>query len=410
MIDNHYPTLRSGLDFQPVTQAGQPHFLLRDPLALSEQSLLVPQPLGAVLALCDGTVENAAALSAAAAIRYGLNISPPVVEALLAALDEACLLENQAYAQARRRALERYHAAPFRPPASAGHAYPADAAELRRLLEGYLQAAGPGRPAPGVCGLLSPHIDYDRGGAVYAQVWRQAARAAEQADLAVILGTNHFGDEGLLALTRQSYATPYGVLPTDLDVVDRLAEALGPEVFEGELFHGGEHSVELAAVWLHHMRGGRPCALLPVLCGSLERHVDSGAPEAATLLETFVNTLKAATAGRQVLVVAAGDLAHVGPAFSGAPQDAAARARLTAADQTLLRLMEQGEAAGFRGAIERESNRYNVCGAAPIYLALRLLEPVRGRRTGYMHCPADDAGTSVVSIGGIVFTPRPEPG
>jgi MEMO1 family protein len=412
MIDNHYPTFRTGIDIQPVTQDGQLHFLLRDPLQLSEDSLLVPQPLGVVLALCDGTQPDARALSTAAALRYGVSLAPSVIERLLRALDQAFLLENHAFAQARARAAAAFRQAAFRPAASAGHSYPAEPEALRRQLEAYLAgvtgkapaSTSAGRVSGLVSGLVSPHIDYQRGGPVYAQVWKSAADWVGRADLAVILGTNHFGD-GLFSLTRQNYATPYGLLPTATAVVDQLAAALGESVFDGELFHRTEHSVELAAVWLHHIRGGQPIELVPVLCGSLRRHLDGGEIEDDLAVQQFVSALSAAVAGRRVVIIAAGDLAHVGPAFGGEPLDDDGRARLRAADAELIERMCQGDAAGFWAANQAVDDQYNVCGMSPIYLALRLLGPGPGECTGYALCPADEAETSVVSICGIVMEP-----
>lgn len=406
MIDNRYPAFRSNIDIQRVMHDGHPHLLLRDPLQLAEQSLLIPLPLASVLGLCDGTQADARALSAATAIRYGVSLKPGDIQDLLAALDQAFLLENRAYAQARERALTAYRQLPFRPPASAGSSYPAEPGELRRLLDTYLEEAGPLPPLPQGSGLVSPHIDYERGGLVYAQVWRQAAEIIRQADLALILGTNHFGDDGLLTLTRQNYATPYGTLPTAGAVVAKLAEVLGETAFEGELYHAREHSVELAAVWLHHMLDGKPCELVPVLCGSLERHLAGGvSAEADPVIHRFVSAFREATAGRRVVIIAAGDLAHVGPAFGGQPLDAAQCASLGAADDALIRQMCQGDAAGFWAAIRKVDNRNNVCGVSPIYLTLRLLAPAQGVRTGYAQCQADEAGTSAVSICGIVFAP-----
>ena len=40
---------------RPAIQGGQPCILLRDPLQLTDKTLLVPQPLAPALALCDGT-------------------------------------------------------------------------------------------------------------------------------------------------------------------------------------------------------------------------------------------------------------------------------------------------------------------------------------------------------------------
>jgi AmmeMemoRadiSam system protein B len=208
-----------------------------------------------------------------------------------------------------------------------------------------------------------------------------------------------------LTLTRQHYATPYGVLPTARDVVDTLAEAMGTEAaFAGELDHRSEHSIELAAVWLHHIRAGQPCELAPILCGSFGPFIRGEADvERDPVVGALLGAFGQATAGRRVVVVAAGDLSHVGPAFGGQPLDLVGRARLQAADDELIERMCHGDANGFLAAVQRVDDRNNVCGVPPIYLALRLLGAAQGERVAYDRCPADENGTSVVSICGIVF-------
>jgi hypothetical protein len=66
--------------------------------------------------------------------------------------------------------------------------------------------------------------------------------------------------------------------------------------------------------------------------------------------------------------------------------------------------MSAGDAAGFFEAIHRDGGRYNVCGLPPIYLMLRALEPARGELVAYDQCPADEEGTSFVSICGVLLT------
>jgi AmmeMemoRadiSam system protein B len=256
-----------------------------------------------------------------------------------------------------------------------------------------------------VRGLVSPHIDYARGGLVYAHVWKQARDAVKAADRVLLLGTDHNGSAATLTPTRQSYATPYGVLPTAVDVVDRLAATLGRETaFAEELHHRTEHSIELAAIWLHHIRGGEPCELVPLLCGSFHPYtqegVDVGTDERLGLA---LRVLREAMPGRQTLVIAAADLAHVGPAFGGSPLSVTGRARLRAADDALLAQILSGSAEGFLEEIRQVQDRYHVCGVPPIYLALRLLEPVQGRLLAYELCPADERGTSQVSVCGLTL-------
>ncbi len=407
MTENQFPKLRA-VDTHPIIHGGRRSILLRDPLQLADETVVIPQQLAPVLQLCDGT-RDVGGLRASLAIRFGLRVGPGVLEQLVAVLDEALLLYNDRFAQARERALAEYRQAPFRPPSLAGQSYPADADELRRVLDGYLEAVEAvedvstrftdGR------GLVCPHIDYARGGPVYACVWKAAMEMVRAADLVVVLGTDHFGDGGLLTLTRQNYTTPFGVLPTAREVVDALAEAIGPdEAFAGELIHRSEHSIELAAVWLHHVREGKPCELVPILCGSFGQFVRGEAElKHDLMINGLVDKLGQATAGRQVLVVAAADLSHVGPAFGGQPQGWVERAQLQAADDELIERVCAGDAEGFFAAIKREGDRRNVCGLPPIYLALQMLSPVVGERVAYERCPADQNGTSLVSVCGIVF-------
>ena len=86
--------------------------------------------------------------------------------------------------------------------------------------------------------------------------------------------------------------------------------------------------------------------------------------------------------------------------------DEAGRARLRAADAELIDRIGEGDAAGFWDANQAVDDRYNVCGMSPIYLALRLLGPALGECLDYALCPADEAGTSAVSICGMVLEPR----
>jgi len=329
-------------------------------------------------------------------------------------LDRAYLLDNFRSQTAIAKIVEEYRSAPFRTPMLAGRGYPAEPAALNGLLQDYLEQASasplPAEAWPQRSGLLSPHIDYTRGSAVYAEVWKSAAEAAKEADLVVIFGTDHYGNDPF-TLTRQNYATPYGVLPTALPIVDELAEILGEEAaFSGELRHRDEHSLELVAVWLHHMRGGEPVEVVPILTGSLRRSGSNGDGPALDLaVGALLSKLDKLTKDRRVLVVASGDLAHVGPAFGGAPLDQLTRQHVRCADDELIQTMENGDTDGFRNAIDRVDNRNNVCGVSPIYLMMSLVKQDRadgvfaGKPFGYAACPADDTDTSAVTVAGMIF-------
>ena len=237
-----------------ITYQGERRLWLRDPLALSGRMVLVPAVVAPLVALLDGE-RTPSGIKAAFEVRYGTRLPSGFVEHFLAALQEAALLVGPAYEAARHRALAAYRSAPFRQPALAGNGYPADPDALHRLLASYASEArlnGAARANGRLRGLITPHIDYARGGAEYARAWLPARSAVAAAELVIIFGTDHAGSAGTLTLTRQRYATPWGPFPQDHEVVERLVTALGEEAaFAEELHHRSEHSIELASVWLH---------------------------------------------------------------------------------------------------------------------------------------------------------------
>jgi AmmeMemoRadiSam system protein B len=401
---NHYPRLRA-LDTQAVLHRGKVFLLLRDPLNLSDTMVLVPEGLAPVLSLCDGTFDDRQ-MQEILVEQHGVRIDDAEIEDLLRTLDESFLLENQRSRDAKEIALQEYRRAPFRPPILAGKSYPAQVDDLRTMLDGFTSEVGaPQSTTLEVRGLVSPHIDYMRGGRVYAEVWNAAAEAAREAELVVILGTDHFGPDRIINLTHQDYSTPFGVLPTNKEIVNQLAET-GDEdaAFEGELYHSSEHSIELAAVWLHSIRDGEPCELVPILCGSFAPFIrgDFTLNEDESLRQA-VSVLKDVSSRRRTLFVAAADLAHVGPVFGGEPLDLPGHARLHRSDQELLERICDGDATGFFSAIQNEVDRDNICGTAPIYLTMTTLSPIKGQVVGYEHCPADEQDQSAVSVCGVLF-------
>ncbi len=396
------PRLRP-LDVRLFGQGARAVYYLRDPLGLAPEDTFLPAWLGPLLALMDGS-RDLRQLQVAFQLLTGRYLPLSRLQELVRELDERLLLEGPQLEAALRRALDEYRSAPHRAPAQAGKVYPADPEELSRTLADYCARAGPPPLLPAgaqVAGVVSPHIDYGRGWRTYALTWQAAAEACRRAEVAVVFGTDHGGGPGRLTLTRQSYATPFGVLPTDAEAVAALADVLGDEAaFAEELHHRGEHSVELPLVWLHHLRGGEPLPVVPVLCGGL-LHADAGARER---MEAALEALAQRLEGRRVLVVAGADLAHVGPAFGDpAPYDLGARARLRAADARLLAAIEAADADALLQTVVADGDRYRICGLSPLYLALRLLRGCRGQVVAYDQCPADPEGGSLVSVAGAVL-------
>jgi AmmeMemoRadiSam system protein B len=374
---------------QAVTcEDGERLMVLRDPAGVAGEGLGLSPGAFWVAALLDGTRTPEELLAHAHA--QGAVLGPAELNALLDALAEAGFLEGPGREAQRARALREYRAQPARPPTCAGSVYPAVPGELRAVLDRMLALPAPAVPAPAgpVRLVIAPHIDYARGAAGYAHAYR--ALAATDADLFVVFGTAHATPPHLFTLTRLDHDTPLGPVPTDAAAVARLLEDLGEEeLFEDELTHREEHSVELQLVLLRHLVR-RPFTVLPVLCSTIAPGRDPSLATAA-----FLAALARAVAGRRVCYVAGADLSHVGPLY-GDPRPFSRRelAALAEEDRRTLSLLCAGDAEAFHRDAMRDDDRRRICGTAPIYAALR----ASGARPRLLHYEQWTDGMDSVSF------------
>ena len=393
------------VQFQQVQYQNQPMWFLDDPHRLTERQMVLPYPLARMVSMMDGS-RSVAVLHQIVQSEARADVPLSAVTDAIQQLDEALLLDNERSQAAIAKIKAEWSAQAFRPPAFAGLSYPDNSAELDTFLQAYSAddtelaewGAWHGRA------IVAPHIDYQRGGPVYAKVWQRAAAAINEADLILIWGTDHKGGLASLTLSSIPYATPYGILPTDQALVDELAATIGQDAaYALELNHQQEHSIELAAVWLHHIRR-ESCPVIPILIGSFHHFTPDGHPKRDPNIVAFLDKLKALTAGKKVLSIASVDLAHVGPAFDsdylmGPPE----RAALRDFDDRLMGTIERGDKEAFYQQLAADRNANNVCGFSPTYLMLDYLGETQGQRVAYDQCSADQQDLSVVSICGMLL-------
>src|SRR5262249_54290455 len=155
---------------------------------------------------------------------------------------------------------------------------------LAAQIDGFFSHAdGPGADPPPTAAplraLIAPHIDFHRGGPVYAWAYRELQRS--DADLYVVLGTCHAGMEDPFAVTLKPYDTPLGPVPVDREFCEALGRRYGTDLLGSEIAHRNEHSIEFQAVMLRHLIGDRrPFAIVPVLASYLHEAIwTKGDPE-----------------------------------------------------------------------------------------------------------------------------------
>jgi AmmeMemoRadiSam system protein B len=302
---------------------------------------------------------------------------------LVAKLDEALFLESPRFRQCL--------AGPVREPSCIG-CYAGEPDALRRQL-GQLFAGprGPGqpreqRPDGQLRAALLPHIDYQRGGVTFAWGFKEVFERS-QAALFVIVGTSHYSNQRF-TLTRKDFRTPLGIAATDQHYIDRLVGHYGAGLFEDEIAHLPEHSIELEVVFLQYLyEGRRPFRMVPLVVGSFYDAVQTGVPpgvhaDIGRMIEALRRT--EAEMGEPICYVISGDLAHLGPKF-GDPQlvDELILTHSREQDLAHMRYAEAADASGYFRLVADEGDRRRICGLGPTYTVLEAVRPSHGRLLHY---------------------------
>ncbi len=201
--------------------------------------------------------------------------------------------------------------------------------------------------------VLCPHIDFGRGGPVYTWAYRELVERSD-ADTFVVLGVAHQYCRHRFALTRKEFETPLGTVKIDRTFVDRVADAAGEHLFEDELAHRTEHSIEFQAVFLQYLLGGRrDFTIVPILVGSFHDLMESkvepiGDSEVARMVEALRSA--EAASGKKVAYIGGIDLCHVGPEFGDPkPVDDATLVKIKDFDRAMLDRASVGDASGWFG-------------------------------------------------------------
>ena len=390
------PRLRP-LEVLQLPEEGGASFLLRDPEGYTDEELVLSEAALFVAAHCDGE-HGLDELQEAFRRRYGAAPRPEELQSLVERLAQAGMMETEAFAARRERMHEEFRLAPVRPAAHAGLSYPVDPAEALAAVESYnaaasgLEEAGP-RPEGRLRGLVAPHIDLRAGGACTALAYRVLTEAAE-VETVIVLGTSHACPKRVWIVAEKPFETPLGTVPVDAKACRELAAAGGASS-EDLFYHRKEHSIEFQALFLAALRArGRDLRIVPVLCGSMRDAVPEGDPFLAALR----GILEAR--GGSALVLAAADLAHVGPRFGDpGPLSAEGLSFLEGEDRRTLGFVAQGDPAGFYASVMEDNDPRRICGLSPIYGLLAALPGARGKVLRYEQATDDSGTVSFASLG-----------
>jgi MEMO1 family protein len=377
------PKIR-GVEAFPVEQQGQTYVMLRDPVGIAADPILIGMGAYFLVTQMDG---NNAVLDLQAAFmrRFGEMLPSDQIRQLIEGLDRAYFLDSPRFAERAQAIAEEFAHNSERPAALAGLAYEKDPVQLRQDIAGYFRRPGaPGEiPSPrsdgaALSGLISPHIDPRRGGAAYAHAYAELL-TCERPELVIIFGTSHYGmGPQLFTATAKDYATPLGSVKTDRAMAERLAARYKQgDLFEQELAHRNEHSIEFQALFLAWALGTAGYQVLPILVGSFHEMVASGElPAYDPRVGSFLDVLRAELENetRRVLIIAGVDFAHVGRKFGDSfSADQKVAEWVKREDLSLIENIKRGDPDGFFAEVTKDRDARKICGLSPMYTQLELL-------------------------------------
>jgi MEMO1 family protein len=399
-----------------VEHQGQSFIMLQDMTGAVAQPVLIPiDGFNHIVRHFDGQstlIEIQGRVLRATGLFLALN----ELEGLVTRLDAAMLIEGPTFDAFHRS----YRESGRRPAAMAGRSYAATTrALLAQLEQFFVGSSGAGIPAevggtsaPELRGVISPHIDFQRGGSVYTWAYRELLEKSN-ADTFVILGVAHQYCRRRFALTCKDFETPLGVVPTDRAYVDRIAALAGRDLFDDELSHRTEHSIEFQVVFLQYVLGGhREFSIVPILVGSFHDLMEKGVdPIADADVSRFVQALRVAESASEKRVAYIGgiDLCHVGPEFGdSSPVEPWLQDQVRQFDSAMLDRAAACDPGGWFRTAASIGNQLRVCGLAATYTMLHAIGPVQGRLLNYKQA-IDDRRTCCVSFASMAFDAAPEP-
>lgn len=367
-MTNFLPRIREDLLISPEPNNSE-YIIISDPLKLYNEDIAIPLGFLSLLQLLDGHSNIDDIEQFLNANNLNSQEIMPLFNKVVNILDEYAFLETDKYYQLLDE-LDNYLDSPVRPPVLAGTSYPSKPNELIEEINTVLNHHPEIPKATDAKGIIVPHIDFYTGEAArnsYSLAYKSIENS--EADVYIILGTSHYYNNSGFMLCSKNYSTPLGIIDTDIELVNELAQHIEISEYTDDQAHRLEHSIELQAVLLQSKFPDKKIKILPILCG-------------ASLLDTknneinnqFINALKSSleTLNKKAVFIASADLAHIGIKHNSPITAADNRTALETADRELINTIATLKAEHFAKTVKSDYAKWQICGTAPIFALLSI--------------------------------------
>ncbi len=413
-------------------QAGEQRVIgLADARQISDKVVFTMPAAHLILPMLDGNRSIDEIVTA-----VGKGLTRPIVEQLVAQLDDAGLLFGPTFDELVAKMKKDFDSSPNLPPAStaaladslaqqelgenAAEAQKAEvgATKLRELFDQWISQALEKVENPSLNTLpkaiIAPHIDYPRGWLNYASVWGRL-RVVERPDRVVILGTNHFGEATGVVGCDKGYSTPLGTCEADTALVEAMRKRLGDTLYANRYDHEREHSIELQIPWIQHVMGrdeaGNFCKVYGVLIHDPTVNAGESYDGKGIGLDTFVAALRDSLSelGGTTLIVSSADLSHVGPVFGDeqklAGEEGPAvefRNKVFQHDRDMLNLLHEVKPDDLVASMAWQQNPTRWCSIGNIVAAIKTTQPTSIEIVNYAAAMDQEGMGMVSSAAGIM--------
>lgn len=413
------PSFRRGLEAVEFEHEGKPMILLRDQEGFLKQSIGITPAAFFIAMMLNGQtrIEDIQTMLTQST---GQLVSAAEIKNVITQFEKMELLETPAIQEKRKKTVEEFTNSPSRPAYFAGSGYPKDNLDLAIYLGKFFKdPKGPNKELvssptknQSLLGMISPHIDFNRGGAYYAWAY-QALSETQMPDIIVGVGVAHVSPNSPWVMTKKAYDTPYGPMALNENLFNDFKSALWYDPTADEIVHRTEHSLEFQALWLKYLWREKTPAWLPILCSSFDRFCPDRAPSTVDTIESALvamgNKLKARQdAGQKILILAGVDMAHVGPRFGDELElTPELRAKIEKEDRASIEPLLKLDADAFYLSVVKDEHWRKWCGLSALYTSMRLIKMLSGGKDVesklLSYAQADDPAGGVVSFASATF-------
>lgn len=275
----------------------------------------------------------------------------------------------------------------IRQPAVAGMFYEADPTLLKQQIkECFQHEKGPKNfePRGKVKAVVSPHAGYSFSGP--AMAWSYKAIKKEEADVYVIIGTNHQGTK--TCASTQDFETPLGIVKNDETFTEALIQKGIPEDND---IHSQEHSIEVQLPFLQHIR--KDAIITPILAGY----------DYEKIAQKITETAK--EQNKKVVMIISTDFTHYGTNYRYLPFEGNVKEKMYKLDKKAIKHICNLDKNSFEKYIQETGA--TICGQHAIIIgiqALKMMNAKKGEVLQY-YTSADIVGdySNAVGYASILF-------